>query len=1049
MANDLLGVSVTGLKVSQTALRTVGHNIANAGTEGYSRQRIDPVTNPAVLMGRNYVGSGANVNSVERIVNGFVTEQMRADSALFNDLETYFNQISQLDNLLSDESTGLGAGLNSFFSAMQNGADDPTSIPARQLIISESENLADRFNSIHERLRVIGNGVESGMEVAVSQINVLAKNIAQLNLQIANAMGATNQQPNDLLDQRDLAVKELSSLVSVQVFDEGNGQINVSIGTGQTLVIGKQARQLELANGAGNVADKDVVFFDGKTRQVVTDVINGGKLGGLIRFRDDTMTSIYNQLGRVAVVMADTFNQVHQQGVDLDGEFGGLFFYDINAEDLARGRVIGNANNTAPNDRQLALYIEDSALVTSSDYEISMSSGGFFRVTRLEDGAEVANGLLNGQLPRSITFDGMELELQRGSFQPGDKFLIQPTRYASRDFHTSVSAPRDIAFASPLVTDAALGNRGSGTISAGEILSLKDADGNALPLFADAGAMSPPLIVVFNTPYSYDILDNSDPGNPVHLNPPLRDQRYVPGVTQNLFPAVPGSTQVSTNGDMVGLPEGRAAVTQAALLTAGSPPDFSLTDFSGLADQFSFDVTVSGTPGGADDGVFSVTVSGSALQDEQALVTHLNAQLATSDVAAYIADDGSVAFRLRSPGYGNLSLDNYSGGVPGQANNLLGFDIEGSTYTTVGNADGVAGSGSLTNGYPAEMITISRPPVVPGGKPVAVNLFTSQNTSAKELANLLSSQPGVEANAFNYVEVSDLQLTGTAPLQISLNGENLLGYSVDSVTGEAALSSAVPNPATDPDGFYDYVAARINENPNLKKIGIHAVAGEDALTGARELRIYSSEGDDLQVSLTAVAGDTLNIGDGDSSPLVLTGAGNSVSSQILVGGRLDVTFDEGITMSGFPPDSMIFGNSRAADFAQANYLGIQASISGTPQAGDRFTLDFNRDAAMDSRNALKLVDLQHAKAASGGGATFSQMYGSLVESVGIETSSAKINRNAAEQVLQQSEELRNSISGVNLDEEAADLIRFEQLFSANAQVISVARDIFDRLISSF
>ena len=146
-------------------------------------------------------------------------------------------------------------------------------------------------------------------------------------MQISNALDTANQaQPNDLLDQRDLALKELSSLVSVQVFDQGNGQLNVNIGTGQSLVIGKQARQLELTESAGNASEKDVVFFDGKTRQVVTDVITGGKLGGLIRFRDDTMTSIYNQLGRVAVVMADTFNQAHQQGIDLDGEFGGQFF---------------------------------------------------------------------------------------------------------------------------------------------------------------------------------------------------------------------------------------------------------------------------------------------------------------------------------------------------------------------------------------------------------------------------------------------------------------------------------------------------------------------------------------------------------------------------------------------------------------------------------------------------------------------------------------------------------------------------------------------------
>lgn len=1048
MANDILGVSVTGLKLSQTALRTVGHNIANSGTEGYSRQRIDPTTNPAILSGRNYIGSGVNVNSVDRIVNQFVTEQVRTDSTLLNDMEVYFDQIRQLDNLLSDESTGLGASLNTFFSSMQNGADDPTSIPARQLIVSEANNLGDRFNTLYERMQVIESGVDNGMEVAVSQINALAKNIAQLNLQIANALGVGNQaQPNDLLDQRDAALKELSGLVSVQVFDQGSGQLNVIIGTGQSLVIGKDARQLELTTSAGNAAQQDVVFFDGKRREVVTDVITGGKLGGLIRFRDSTMADVYNQLGRVAVVMADTFNQAHQQGVDLNGEFGGLFFYDINDEALARSRVVGNANNAGPNDRQLALYVRDSNVISTSDYELTVGDGGLYRITRLTDGAEVGGGVLSGRLPFQVSFDGLELELQRGSFQSGDQFLLQPVRHGARDFSAVVSSAQDLAFASPLLTDAALGNRGSGTISAGEVLALTAADGTPLPLFADAGSMSPPLLVVFNTPYSYDILDNSDPGNPVHLNPPIRDQAYVPGVTRNLFPTNPGGTLVTTNGDMMGLPEGRSPVTQAALLAGGVVPDFSVTDFSGSA--FSFDLEIAGSPGGVNDSITTITINGAALVDEQSLLSHINSQLASSNASAYIADDGSLAFRLRTAGYGNISLDNFSGGVAGQANNLLGFDIEGSTFTTVGNADGVAGYGALTNGYPAEAITITRPSATPGAAPVTSRVFTSINASAKELANQLSSLPGVEANAFNYAEISDLQLTRTTPLQISLNGENLLAYSLDSVTGLPALSNVVPDPATDEDGFYDYLAESINSNTHLKQLGIYAVAGEDALTGARELRLYSSAGDDFQVSLTAAAGESVDISDGDSSPLVLTGAGNNVSSQIVVGGRLDVSLDEGISLGSLPPDSMIFGNTRAADFAQPTYLGIQASISGTPQAGDRFTLDFNSGAAMDNRNALNLVNLQSAKTTSGGGATFGQTYGTLVETVGIEASSAKINRDAAVQVLQQSEEMRNSISGVNLDEEAADLIRFEQLFSANAQVISVARDIFDRLIGAF
>lgn len=1043
MTNNVLGVSISGLKISQTALRTVGHNIANANTEGYSRQRIDPTTNPAGFFGGHYVGTGANVNSIQRVVNQFVVDQMRTDTAMFNDLETYFEQISQLDNLLSNESTGLGSSLNRFFSAMQNGADDPASIPSRQLIISEAQNLADRFNSIYERLQLIDSGVDSGMKVAVNRINVLANNIAKLNLQIANAQGVSSRaQPNDLFDQRDLALKELSSLVSIQVFDQGNGQVNVSIGTGQSLVIGDQARGLELTASTANPLEKEVVYVDGNRRVPLTDALSGGKLGGLLRFRD-TMGSVYNELGKVAVVMADGFNQLHRQGVDLEGDFGSNFFYDINADDIARSRVVNNGNNAKPDDRQLALYIADSTGITAHDYEVSITQGGVYKITR-SDGVQVANGVLNGQLPARVKFDGLELEFQKGAFQAGDKFTLQPVRRASNDFSVAIESPRDIAFASPLVTDAALGNRGTGSISAGELLSLKDINGNPLPLFADSRSMSPPLIVVFNTPYSYDILDNSDPGNPVHLNPPIRDQRYVPGITQNLFPQNMGGTMVSTNGDMMGLPEGRFPVTEAVLFTGGVAPDFTVSDFSGT--PFSFDLSVTGTPNGVRDVSRTIFVNGGNITDNQSLVTHINGQLSDTDLRAYIADDGTLAFRLNTPGFGNISLTGTDGGA--LASNLLGFDVENANLTTVGNVDGRAGYGHLTNGYPAEMVTITRAPTTPGGKPVSINLYTPPNASAKELANLFSSQAGIEANAFNYVEISNLQLTRSAPLQLGLNGENLLEYSLDSVTGDPVLAAVVPDPVTDPDGFYDYVADRINNNPALQAKGIYAVAGEDALTGARELRIYGTEGDDFKISLTATEGDSIYVGDGEHSPLTLEGAGNSVGSHIVVGGRLDISLDEGITLGTTPADSMIFGDTLAEDFAQSTYLGIQASISGSPQAGDRFTLDFNRDATLDNRTALKMIELQQTKIGAEG-VTFNQAYGTLVEKIGIDTSAAKINRTAAEQVLQQSEELRNSISGVNLDEEAADLIRFEQLFSANAQVISVARDIFDRLISAF
>lgn len=1056
MANDILGVSVSGLRVSQTALSTVGHNIANAGIEGYSRQRIEAVTNPATLQSAGYIGNGANVNSIERIVNQFVVDQLRVDTTLFSDLDGYHAQIRQLDNLLSDESTGLSSSLNKFFSAMQNGADDPTSIPARQLILSESENLADRFNSISSRMHVIEESVDNSLEVAVAQVSALAQNIAQLNLKISDALGVSNNaSPNDLLDQRDEALKSLAALVPLQIFDQGNGQVNVVIGTGQTLVIGSQARSVSLAPSAENADKLDLFFSDGLNREAITSVIKGGEIGGLIRFRDEVLDSVHNQLGRVAVVMADTFNQFHQQGVDLNNEFGGLFFYDINGEAVAANRVIGNSNNARPDDREMSLYIRDSQAISTSDYRVEIEGGALYRITRIDDQVQVASGLMPGQFPFSVEFDGLALEFAQGSFQNGDEFLLLPTRAGGRDFESALISAEDLAFGSPLLTDASLSNTGNGVISSGEVLSLISGDGDTLPLFAEHGEMSPPMIVVFNTPYSYDILDNSDPGNPQQLQPPIRDQRYIPGVTKQLFATDINGTMVSTNGDMVGLPEGRAAVTQASLYTAGSPPDFTTTDFSLATNQFAFDLVLTNTLSGSNDGSFTVTINGAAIADNDTLLATINAQLSGSDVRAYIADDGGLAFRLRTAGYGNITLQNYDndpdgGGAAaaGLANNLLGFDIEGSTYSTVNNADGTAGVGLLTNGYPAEAITISRPSTKPGADPVRTTLFTSLNASAKELANDLSNQPGVEANAFNYIELSDFQLTRSEPLQVQLNGQNLIEYSVDSITGQPVLSAGVPDPVNDESGFYQYLADRINSSDFFQTNKISAVAGEDAIIGGSELRIFGSEGDDFNIALTAAAGEAINVGDGENSPVALAGAGNSVSSRLVVGGRVDVSLAEGIELSTFAPTSMIFGDTRAANFAQNTFWGIQASIDGSPEAGDSFNLDFNRDGAMDNRNILKLVNLQNAKTANGA-ATFSQTYGTLVERIGIETNSAKINRDAADRVLRQSEELRNSISGVNLDEEAADLIRFEQLFSANAQVISVARDIFERLISSF
>ncbi|WP_075185555.1 flagellar hook-associated protein FlgK [Teredinibacter haidensis] len=1060
MSSDLLGVSISGIRVTQSALNTTGHNISNAGVDGYSRQRVNVQTNPATFAGNGYVGNGANVKSIERIVNSFVTEQLRDDTTLYKDLDIYHTYVSQLDDLLSDASTGLASGMESFFASMQNGLDDPTSIPARQLILSESENLADRFNTMYSRFQTIDNNVDESLAAGIAHVNALVSNVAELNLKISNAMGVSDgNQPNDLLDQRDEALRQLSELISIQTYDEGLGQINVVVGNGQNLVVGTEARHLALQPSAEDVAKQDVVFKGDVGGQVVTKSISGGEIGGLLRFRDGTMDQVYNEFGRIAVVMADSFNEAHQQGITLENEFGGLFFYDVNDSRLAAARVIGNSNNAESSESLMRLNISDSQQLTDSDYDVKIESGGLYRIERLNDGKEVATGLLPGSFPFSVEFDGLELVFDGGTFQDGDSFKLQPVRTAGRDFSSSLVNAQSIAFASPLLTDASIGNSGSGVISPGEILSLTAADGSTLPLLANAGQMNPPLVVRFTSPTSYDVLDNSDPGNPVQLNPPIRDQRFIVGVSNNVFGTDPGATLVSSNGELTGLPEGRMPVSQAALLMgppAAVAPDFTVSDFSGTANQFSFDVVVSGTPDGLSDGTFSITISGPAIVDENVLLSEINAQLNGTGVTGFIADNGTVGFRLNSAGYGDLTLQNYNSDPDGngdlaplgQANNLLGLNIEGASLTTVGNTNGVTGAGFLSNGYPAEAITLSRPSATVGAAPLSETIFTNQNASAKEIASALSNVAGVTANAFNYVEMSNLRISNASPLQIQLNGEDLVEYETDSL-GNPVVASNVPSPLTDTNAFNDYLAERISENPGLQAAGIYAVPGRNAVTGAAELRVYSSEGDDFELSLTAAVGESIDISDGRNPNTTLNAVGNSVATSMVIGGQLDVTLADDISLSTFPPHSMIFGDTTAADFARSDYYGIQAAITGIPDTGDTFTLDFNVDAASDNRNALSLVNLASGKTVDGGVSTYAESYGALVEKVGIDTASAQINVDASEQVLHQSTQMRASVSGVNLDEEAANLIRFEQMYAANTQVISVARDLFDRLINSF
>lgn len=242
---DLLNIGLSGLSAAKTNLSVVGHNITNVNTPGFSRQDTVQNTRTPQFSGAGFVGSGTSLNDIRRSYSEFLTTQLRSSTALNADVKAYKSQIDQLDSLLAGTTTGITPSVKSFFSAMQTAAEDPANIPARQLVLAESEGLARRFNTIYDNISSQNEFINKQMVVTGDQINRLAKSIAEYNDAIAR-VGSSGHPPNDLLDQRDEAIRQLSAFIGVTVVAQDDNSMNIFIGSGQPLVVGSKASQLEV-----------------------------------------------------------------------------------------------------------------------------------------------------------------------------------------------------------------------------------------------------------------------------------------------------------------------------------------------------------------------------------------------------------------------------------------------------------------------------------------------------------------------------------------------------------------------------------------------------------------------------------------------------------------------------------------------------------------------------------------------------------------------------------------------------------------------------------
>lgn len=460
MANSIFGIAISGLNAAQAGLLTAEHNISNAATPGFSRQQTSQVTSIPQLTGSGFLGQGVQVSTVLRVYSEFLSNQVLQAQTQSSQLDSYFAQIKQIDNMLADPHSGLSPALQDFFKGVNDVAANPSSIPSRQALLSNAQSLVARFQGLNQRLSEIRSGINSQITSSVAVINSYAQQIAALNNSITVAQGNSggDKPPNDLLDQRDQLVALLNTEIKATAVKQNDGTYNVFIGNGQALVAGTQTMTLA-ATSAPDDPGKTVVGYvtGGSTVLLSENSLQGGSLGGYLAFRSETLDSAQNALGRVAIGVAQTFNDQHRLGLDLSDTLGGSFF------SVATPSVLQNSNNTG--NAAVTANIADVGYLTSSDYKLAYD-GSKYLLTRLSDGTTTT---LSGFPGSPVTVDGITIKLSSGSFQSGDSFLIQPARNGARDLGIAISDTTKIAAAAPMRTNSSLANTGSGAISAGAV----------------------------------------------------------------------------------------------------------------------------------------------------------------------------------------------------------------------------------------------------------------------------------------------------------------------------------------------------------------------------------------------------------------------------------------------------------------------------------------------------------------------------------------------------------------------------------------------------
>ena len=978
--SDLLSIGGSAVAAYQRALGTVSNNIANLTTVGYSRQEVDLAAGAPQAIGPINVGTGVQIAGVKRQYDQFVEGTLRNAYSGLNTQGPLVQYANRIVDVMGSESVGFASALDQFFASAQALSGDPASIDLRGQFLRDAGGVANRLRELSSQLTTIDDDSKGEIQADIAKLNTLSQQLAYVNTQLLKSP-TVDAQPPELLDQRDSLLRDMSKLAGIHVTTRTNGEVDVGIGNGggSGLVVEGGVSRSLGASFSDAAAGKVDIVLDPYGKPTSIPGLTSGGIGGLISFRQQALEPAQSQLDSVAATFVNSVNQINREGVDLNGNTGGDLF--------ALQPIFRVDAPTSPSEVQVSARIVDQAAFAFHDLQLSYDD---------KKKQWIATDTITGDTARGankITINGTELAISR-SGQDGETVMLHADRHPAASIQLVESDPRKIAAAALFRVNRGLGNT-SGAVAS---IALQ-----ALPVVKTAPAKIDSVIV--NNPHP-------SAGVPF-VTAGFTRLATIPAGYSDISLYLDGVTSADQN-IQVFTKDGRQVIGKSlamdSLLTAADHPLMS--------PQNGF------TPGAT----YSET---------------------------YLNQSGAQGYRGLNVFYGVRA-------VPGSVPIVDAASQEISGYRDLpAQIDGTA----IKNAAPA----IPDGAISVNGVALPALAASSGGRQASDIADWINfANAGVTATVSHEIEVPAAKLDFS--LGVKINGQTISACAdadslVKAINSNADVGvTAALNPSSGNIVITSTTNADITiGSPGVLKVNVNAFGlkddtyhGQISLTSDSEIRIAlnASGTTEMLQGLGLRPGAYLDGAAAEDLLVFATGSGSAsvaaaytvkpydaVASERQEQVKIQFTSATNYTITDLAT-STVMANRQYDPAAGIQVGGRLVKLSGVPAAGDVFMVDGNQDGVGDNQNMARVVGLKDV-AVTPEGKTIGVAYNDLVSGVGAVASQATVAKQAMQAVSSQAEKKRDQASGVNIDQEAADLVRYQQAYQAAAKTMQVASQLFD------